>query len=185
MFLYRYLLHPKQTGAVCSSSSSLSKTITQNIDLNKAKNIIELGSGTGAFTKQILKQKNPQACFFAVEINTAMADKLIKKFPDIDLEIDSLENLSLMMKKRSMQKADRIICGIPWALLSDKKQDQFLKIIYEALEDDGIFTSFAYILPSLPAKRFRKKIFKLFKEVKLSRIVWNNIPPAFVYYCKK
>lgn len=52
MFIYRYLLHPKQTGVLCSSSAKLAKIITQNIDLEHAQNIVEIGAG-----KEILPEK--------------------------------------------------------------------------------------------------------------------------------
>ncbi|RAX57993.1 SAM-dependent methyltransferase [Helicobacter monodelphidis] len=186
--LIQYIKHPKRTGALCSSSKSLSYTITENIGLEQAEYIAEIGPGTGAFTNFILKKKSPQATFFAVEINDEMASKLRHK--NIDVETGSAEHLAKMMEKRNIPHLDAIVSGIPWALLGQKEQDRLLMSIYNGLKEGGYFATFAYALPtlaipSLPARKFRKKIYDIFSEVKTSKIMWQNIPPAFVYYCKK
>jgi phospholipid N-methyltransferase len=35
------------------------------------------------------------------------------------------------------------------------------------------------------AWRFKKKLYAKFDKVETSRIVWSNIPPAFIYICEK
>lgn len=183
MFIYQYLKHPKRTGALCSSSKGLSCAMTK--DVQKALNIIEIGPGTGAFTRKILEQKDARANFFAVEINEKMAQILSKKLEFSDIEIGNALFLNQMLKKRNMQEAQLIISGIPWALLKNEEQTRLLQSIYESLSNGGEFRTFAYILPTLKAKRFKNKLFDLFKEVEISKIIWQNIPPAFVYYCRK
>ena len=185
MFIYRYLKHPKQTGALCSSSNKLAHTITSNINLEKAQNIVEIGAGTGSFTKEIFKKKQEKAKFLAVEIDEKMAEKLKKKFPNLDIEINSAANLKHILKQKGINEVQSIISGIPWALLKENEQEKLLQIIYESLSDEGFFATFAYILPTLAARRFKKLLFRIFKEVKISKIVWQNFPPALVSYCKK
>ncbi|TKX31799.1 class I SAM-dependent methyltransferase [Campylobacter estrildidarum] len=185
MFFYYYLKNPKQVGALCPSSKKLRKVITQNIGLESVRNIVEIGPGTGAFTETILKKKHKDAKFFAVEINDKMAKKLSKKYENLDLQIGNAENLEHFLYERDMQNVDIVVSGIPWALLKDDEQEKLLNVIYRNLSKGGYFTTFAYILPSPSSKAFRSKIFKLFSEVKISKIVWQNVPPAVVYYCKK
>ena len=60
--------------------------MTENIDFQKARNIAEIGAGTGAFTRNILSKKDEDANFFAVEINKKMANKLSHKFENLDIE---------------------------------------------------------------------------------------------------
>ncbi len=183
--LLHYIKNPKRTGAVCSSSKRLSNIITENIGIENASNIIEIGPGLGVFTKYILSKKQKDCVFFAVEINENLAKNLCRKIKDIDVEVGSAEFLESMMKKRNMQYADVIVSGIPWALLSRVEQDRILQSIYKALKPGGYFATFAYVIPTLHAKNFKKKIFYTFNSVKTSNVIWSNIPPAFVYYCKK
>jgi phospholipid N-methyltransferase len=66
-------------------------------------------------------------------------------------------------------------------------QRDILKAAHDSLSDDGVFVTFAYLqgfaLP--PAWRFRSLLRGLFSEVKQSDVVWRNVPPAFVYRCRK
>ncbi|MDE6886619.1 MAG: methyltransferase domain-containing protein [Helicobacteraceae bacterium] len=185
MLLYHYIRHPRQTGAICSSSNKLSKMITTNMGIEQANNIIELGAGNGIFTKTILEKKNPDANFFAIEINPKIAKALSTKFNTLDIEVGSANNLKNMMAKRSMQNADIIISSIPWAMLKQYEQKILLEQIYNSLQNGGYFATFAYILPTIMATNFKKQLFNVFSNVEKSKIVWKNIPPAFVYYCKK
>ncbi|HEG2581973.1 TPA: methyltransferase domain-containing protein [Campylobacter lari] len=183
MFLYQYFKNPKQTGAFCASSKKLSKLITSHVQY--AKNIVEIGPGTGNFTKYILKQKSHNARFFAVEINPHMAKKLKQNIKNIDIEVNSAEFLPNMLEKRAINSVDLIISGIPWALLNSKEQDLLLKSIHDALEENGCFATFAYILPTPKGRAFKKKLFATFSKVEISPIIWQNLPPAFVYFCTK
>ncbi|TLD80045.1 methyltransferase domain-containing protein [Helicobacter sp. MIT 11-5569] len=184
--LHYYLANPKRTGALCSSSNHLAEVITKNIGIEQALNIIEIGPGMGVFTKVILR-KNPNAQFFTIEINPKIANKLQTRFPNLDVVLGSVEFLQTIMQDKGMPYADVIVSGIPWALLSQADQKAFLQNIHNALKPGGYFATFAYLLPTIGARRFRKRIYKdkLFSEIKKSKIVWDNIPPAFVYYCKK
>lgn len=185
MFLYHYIRHPKTTGAITQSSKKLSRIITENIDLENANNIIELGPGMGAFTKMILQKKKDSAKFFAVEINPNIANKLSLKFPNLDIAIGSANHLIDMMKERDMESADVIISGIPWSFLSLKEQSIMLKSVHNSLKDGGYFNTFAYHSPLGSAKVFKKKLYRVFPQVSISKSILLNIPPAFVYTCKK
>lgn len=184
MFIYQYLKYPKYTGAICKSSLKLGEKIT-DINLDKAKNIIEIGAGSGAFTQLILKKKAFDSSFFAIEINPNLAKNLKNKFQHLDIQVGNAKRIKIYMQKRQMPQACAIISSIPWALLSDIEQEALILEIYGALKEGGIFATFAYILPTLKAKNFKKQLFCIFSEVKKSPIIWQNVPPAFVYYCKK
>lgn len=183
--LFYYFTNPKNTGAFCSSSKKLSFAMTDNIGIENARNIIEIGPGMGVFTEVIMRRKASEAKFFAVEINSKIAKELKSKIHRLDIEVNSAQFLPQIMQDRQMLYADIIISGIPWALLTSIEQDEILQSIYNALRVGGYFTTFAYIIPSISARRFRNKLNELFVEVKISKVIWQNIPPAFVYYCKK
>lgn len=185
MFLYQYITKPKQIGALCPSSSKLAFAMTEHIELDKARYIAEIGAGTGAFTRSILQKKNQAANFFAVEVNEKMANKLSHKIENLDIEVDSAQSLKKIICKRGINNLDIIISGIPWAFLNKQEQDQLLNTLYECLNEGGYFATFAYIIPTFAKVRFKEKLYSLFSEVKISKIIWRNIPPAFVYYCEK
>lgn len=111
--------------------------------------------------------------------------KLEQNIKNIDIEISSAEFLPNILEKRAINTVDLIISGIPWALLNSSEQDLLLKSIHEALEENGCFATFAYILPTPKGRVFKKKLFATFSKVEISPIIWRNLPPAFVYFCTK
>ena len=52
---------------------------------------------------------------------------------------------------------------------------------------DGVFTTFAYRhgMALAAARRFRRALHETFDEVLLTPTVWRNMPPAFVYVCRR
>ena len=187
LILKQFIKKPFSTGALCSSSKQLAKAITSEISLDKAKSVVELGPGTGAVTKHILRSVTPDTKFFAVELNKELFHVVKKKFPEIRIYNDNALNLSEMLKKENLSHIDVVVSGLPWASFPEKLQDELLSVIVKSLSKGGIFTTFAYIqgmlLPS--AWSFRDRLQRHFSVVKTSPIVWTNIPPAFVYRCRK
>lgn len=186
MFLNDFIAQPRQTGAICASSPALAQKMVEGIGWFSAQNIVEIGPGTGAFTSEILKKKHNNAHFVTIEINAKMVEILHKKFPKLVVENDNAQNLSAILAKHAMPCCDVIISGIPWTILPNDAQDALLAAISCNLKaESGVFATFMYALPTLRKKRFVKKLRSYFQEVKVSDIVWRNVPPAFVCYCKK
>lgn len=184
MFKY-FLRQPRKTGALCSSSSALADIITNNIGLDNAKHIVEIGPGLGVFTKQIIKHRHPESNFFALEVNSLIASELRKKFKDIEVINENANKLLDIMANKKIENIDVVVSGIPWSIVKEKDQNNMLDIIHKSLKEGGYFSTFVYALPTIKAKKFRKKLFERFKHIKTSQMVWLNFPPAYVYYCKK
>jgi phospholipid N-methyltransferase len=92
-----------------------------------------------------------------------------------------------IMKAYAFPSPDCIVSGLPWALFDTQTQRDILAEAKAALKPGGIFTTFAYIhaLSFPEAKAFRSLLENNFHSVEMSRIIWNNLPPAIVYRCKK
>jgi phospholipid N-methyltransferase len=89
------------------------------------------------------------------------------------------------MASVGMPAADCIVSGLPWAVFSSELQLRLLAAIRDALRSGGTFATFAYLHAAwLPAaRRFREHLTSHFETVEESRVVWRNLPPAFVYRC--
>ena len=68
-FLKQFWQEKKMVGAMSPSSKYLAHKMLRNIDFKKAKVIIELGPGTGIFTKKILEFMQPDAKLLVFELN--------------------------------------------------------------------------------------------------------------------
>ena len=62
-FFQRFWREKKMVGAISPSSSFLTNKMLENIDFDSAKVFIEIGPGTGVFTKKMLSRMNPESVF--------------------------------------------------------------------------------------------------------------------------
>jgi phospholipid N-methyltransferase len=76
---------------------------------------------------------------------------------------------------------------LPWAEFSDDLQKRLLDSMMTVLKKDGQFVTFAYLhgLPLPAGRRFANRLPEYFSEVRRSRAVWKNVPPALVYRCRR
>ncbi len=186
-FLNNFKDNAVRTGAIAPSSKTLAKYITDIALLDERKCIVELGSGTGSFTKEIIKKKSKGSLFFSLEINKYFAEKTKTCCPDATIHNDSAENIQKYLKEAQKDECDCIISGLPWSCFDEKYQTDLIDRIYESLERNGEFLTFAYLQSSfLPQGiKFKKLLNDRFKVVIQTKIIWNNLPPAFVYHCTK
>ena len=186
-FIKQFLINPKDTGAIVQSSEELADLITDSVNLDKAKVIVELGSGTGIFTKKILEKKSKGSIFFSLETNHSFVCETKRNCPDAIIYRDSAVNIKKYLIKHNVKGCDCIISGLPWASFDNRLQQELMDSIVSCLDKGGNFVTFAYlqglILPA--GNRLRHMLEDNFSRVEKTRIVWKNIPPAFVYCCKK
>lgn len=187
LFFKRFLANPGIVGALMPSSPALCREITDKINIEAAEAVVELGPGTGVITDEILAKLNPQAKFVAIELDEKLYLTLHRNRPDLNIVNDTAENLPEIMEEADIKHLNTIVSGLPWAAFPDKLQQGILNSVVNSLCDGGYFTTFAYLQGLLlPAgQRFKKLLKKTFREVNISRVVWNNFPPAIVYRCKK
>lgn len=185
-FLRQAFKDPKNIGAIAPSSKGLTELIVAEAQLQDAKVIVELGPGTGVFTKAILEAMNPESDYFALEINKGFVDTLEYTHPEATVYNDSAEAIGEYLKKHGHDKGDRVISGLPWTAFDVEFQQSMVAKIYDSLEDGGLFLTFAYFpLNHLPNGRsFYELLSGKFTSVKKTDLV-TNLPPAFVYVCQK
>ena len=155
--------------------------------LEGASVIVEFGPGTGPITRALIESKPPNSKLIAVERNEEFVAMLRERHPGLDVAHDCVQQLPKILAARGETAADRIVSGLPWGAFDESLQRDIMKAAHDCLTADGVFVTFAYLqgfaLP--PAWRFRKLLREMFSEVRQSDVVWRNVPPAFVYTCRK
>lgn len=185
--LQTFVRRPFRTGTVIPSSRELAELMAEDMGLATADTVVELGAGTGPFTRLIAEHVKPDALVLAFEIDTALAEQLQPRVPRVRVVNDSAEHLCRYLREAGRSSADAILSGLPWANFSRDLQERLLRAVVLGLRPGGRFATFAYIpaaqLP--PGRRFRALLESCFARVQTTRVVYWNFPPAFVYRCEK
>lgn len=186
-FFKVFLRAPALTSAIMPSSPWLAKRITEGVGLNEAKVVVELGAGTGAFTRAIQRAISPSAFFMIVEIDSVFASHLQSEFPRAHIVNDSAEHLEEHLQKLGQTSVDCVLSGLPWAGFKGDEQQRVLNSVYRVLRPGGLMTTYAFnhVAWLSGGRRFRKLLKSTFREVTTTPTEWRNLPPAFVYRCRK
>lgn len=185
-FIGQFAKYPMQLGTFAPSSTRLARRMLENLKLEKADVVFELGAGTGAITGEILKLIKPDATFVAVEINSKMAAHLRSRFPGIHVVEDTAEKLGEFRRQNGIGLVDCMVCGVPWASFSEEEQDRLLMALEENMRPGAQFATLACVHSkwSRAAKRLRNELTQRFDGLHATRPVWCNMPPVFVYKCR-
>lgn len=185
-FFKTFLANPGQVGAVLPSGEALAAEMVRQIDFERARVLVEFGPGTGVFTRELLRHKHADARVIAFEVNPRMADWVASDFPEVELVRDGAQNIARHLEERGFDHADAIVSGLPFAAFPPRLRDRILLAAAEALPEGAPFVSFTYyhshLVPATHAYRARLK--RLFSRVDRVPVV-RNVPPAFVYRCRK
>ena len=174
-------------GAVVPSSTRLSAVLASIVPTAGTPVVVELGPGTGAVSAVIDERLPRGARHLAVELDEGMVEFLGRTRPGLEVVHGDARDLGKLLAERGVMHVDAVVCGLPWALFDEPTQQRVLTEVGHAIGPTGAFTTFAY-LPgmALPAAhRFRRTLRSRFEEVLITAPVWRNMPPAFVYVCRR
>jgi phosphatidylethanolamine/phosphatidyl-N-methylethanolamine N-methyltransferase len=184
-FLARFVRRPWTIGAIAPSSARLARTVLAHCLFDRARVVVELGAGSGAITGLIRRRLRPGTSFIALEIDPRQAEHLRRRFPDLIVCCESAENLVACLARHGCGSVDCIVSGLPWGNMNSAVQDRIMGQVVAALGPGGRFCGFGYLHASwFPSSRkFRRRLGDQFSRVRVSPVVWRNLPPAFVYSC--
>ncbi len=146
--------------------------------------VVELGPGTGSFTRAIQDRLGGRGRHLAVELNPRWAELLAARHPGVDVVRADARTLPGLLAQRGLGRADAVVSGLPWAAYTPGPDGRGLHaVIVDALADDGVFTQFGYSWTrwAPPARRQLDDLRAHFAEVTTSPVVHRNLPPAVVH----
>ena len=170
----------KTLGTVTPSSRFLANRMLKEINFYEVEVLVELGAGNGAITNHILKNLKPNATLICFEINDNFYNQLSKvKNPQLIVVKASAEKIQEELHQLGFLKVNHIISSLPLTIIPDEVSSKILDASYKVLKKGGTYIQFQYTLTYLKKLKsvFNKSISLDFEPL--------NIPPAFVYRCKK
>ena len=179
-FLGQFLRNPRELGSILPSSRFLTRALIDEIDFSSARRIVELGPGTGVFTREVLRRLSPTGRLLALETNQSFVSRLGHDLQDPRLDVAhvSAERVQQVVRERGWSDADVVISGIPYALLPRQTTAQIVHSSWGALAPGGLFVGYQY---SPYLRPFLRRIFGNFRM----KLVLLNVPPAVVFVSRK
>jgi phospholipid N-methyltransferase len=174
VFFSAFLKNWKQVGSPVQTSRHGAKKICDSIDFTTARRIVEVGSGAGSITKEILKCLRPDAQLIVFEINRDLC-QCLSVINDDRLVVYNISGFDIANVLR--EKADYVISAIPIATLSNASLSSYFRGIKSVLHERG-----ACIQLQLSLFSYRR-VKRFFKTVKVAFTLLNP-PPLFIYSCR-
>jgi phosphatidylethanolamine/phosphatidyl-N-methylethanolamine N-methyltransferase len=187
-FLREFVRDPLHTASVTPSSRALAAAMTLPLPVTGEPVVVELGPGTGAFTRAIQERTGGRARHIAVELNPGWADLLARRYPEVEVARADARELPRLLADRGIASVDVVVSGLPWVAYAPGPDGRGLHaLIVEALAPTGVFTQFGYSWTrwAPPARRQLADLRAHFAEVATSRTVWRNLPSAVVYTARQ
>lgn len=177
-FLKQYLRNPFGTGGVAPSGRQLAKLMVLKLAPQPSEIVVELGPGTGSFTRELLAQGVEPANLILVEFNKEFVKFLKGEFPKLHIVEGQAQDLPQLLKTLGQASVKKIISGIPLRSMKPAECRQIAMAVAAVLEPGGIFVQFSYFKASPVPKAVAAEV-GLTGECVGSAI--NNVPPAFVW----
>jgi phospholipid N-methyltransferase len=177
-----YLKHPLQLGALLPSGPALSKLMVKHIDPNTSGYVLELGSGTGSFTKVLIQRGIPEEKLILIEQAPEFADLLHSKFPKATVVLGDATHSVEILKSLGINQCHEIVSGVPLNAMDIELRKSICAEGFKVLKQGGSFVQVSY-LPrcSIPSDTIlSSNARKLFCGMTLL-----NLPPAFVWRAQK
>jgi phospholipid N-methyltransferase len=175
-FLRSWLSDPTAVGAIAPSGQALAQAITAEISAASAP-VIELGPGTGVFTRALLARGLRERDLTLVEYGSDFVRLLQHSFPSAQVLWMDAGRLSRETLGDGV-KAGAVVSGLPLLNLSPRKVVAILAGAFAVLRPNGVFYQFTYA-PVCPASR--PLLDRLGLKASLMARVIRNVPPASVY----
>ena len=179
-YLQQFLRSPRELGSIVPSSRFLSRALVEEINFGVARRIVELGPGTGVFTREVLRHLPNDGALLALETNATFVALLRRELPDarLDLAHVSAEHVGDEVAARGWDHADVVISGIPYALLPRRKTARIVRASWQALAPGGLFVGYQY------SPYLRPFLRPVFGNCRM-KLVLRNVPPAVVFISHK
>ncbi len=176
LFLKHWAKTPLRTASLTPSSRALASIMASEISSDTGS-VLELGPGTGVFTKAVMAKGIPQANIILVELNKAFAALLKERYPQAQTLQISAADLA-QIRPMHAGKIGAVLCGIGLPSLPREQVHDILDGAFNLLKPGGAFYQFTYGLWCPIPETILKPLGLQAEKIGAT---WRNFPPASVY----
>lgn len=175
-FLRGFLREPRQVGSIIPSSRFLEKRIVDAANLSSARQVVELGPGTGGTTRTFLRHLGQGARLLSIELSPFFHELLGEiDDPRFTNHLGSAEDIAEILASHGMEHPDVIISGIPFSKMPQAVANRVAQAVKDNLAEDGRFIAY----------QFRRDVASITGPIMGApascTLELRNIPPMRVY----
>ena len=179
-FFRLWLKNPLSIAALSPSGHQLASLMCRGLG-EHSQRVIELGGGTGVFTRAILKTRLPPKNLLVVELNLTLFEHLKTQFPEANVvlgDASDLANLSRRAQFAEPGQVDAVVSGLGLLSMPKRLQEAILRSVFSMLKPGGRLIQFTYG-PATPVPR--SVLGRLGLDAERTGFALWNVPPASVY----
>lgn len=180
IFFRQWLKNPLGIAAFSPSGRQLARQMIAELPAH-ASRVVELGGGTGVFTRAMLEHGIAARNLLVLELNDEFYRHLCHQFPQAHVVHGNATELKALAERDGFLAdglADAAISGLGLLSMSRTLQRSILEAAFSVLKPSGRLIQFTYG-PSSPVPR--ELLTELGLQVRRGGFAWWNVPPAAVY----
>jgi phospholipid N-methyltransferase len=171
----------RTTGAIMPSSRFLVDAAVDQLREHMRRHpsssvrILELGPGTGVFTKALVSALRPADTLDVVELNDSFYRMVHDRFHGGQVSVHHMNVLDF----EQPQPYDFIYSSIPYRALPSALSAAIWKKKQQLAKCDGTIIYYRYVSPALLQPSLERDM--LTRHLHHSEIIWRNMPPAQLF----
>ena len=178
-FLKAWKEAPLRTGAFAPSSKALAKAMVDVLlDGRRPGRVIEVGPGTGPFTRALLDAGYDEANMLLIEYNPEFVALLKKRHPRATIVQGSAFDIDVIAPEQGWTDVDGVVSGLPLYVYPVADRQKLMREAVKLSNERGGMVQFTYFfkspVPHVPGVRQRYR-----------RFVPLNLWPASVWRYEK
>jgi len=179
-FFRLWLKNPLSIAALSPSGHQLASMMCRGLGPD-SRRVIELGGGTGVFTRAILGARVAAENLLVVELNLTLFQHLKTQFPATRVVLGDASDLAHLCRHEKFAEPgqiDMVVSGLGLLSMPNRLQEAILKSAFAMLKPGGRMIQFTYG-PGTPVPKSILQRLGLDAE-RTGFALWN-VPPASVY----
>lgn len=179
-FFRQWLKNPRAMASLSPSGRKLARKMVAQVPAH-AQRVIELGAGTGVFTRALIEHGIAPHDLLVVELNDELSELLHRRFPDTRVVNGDARDLADIVARCAFAGeggVDAVVSGLGFLAMPRALQRTILQAVFSVLGPGRPLIQFTYA-PTNPLPR--DLLDELGLGVRRAGIAWMNVPPAVVY----
>ncbi|TCT11942.1 phosphatidylethanolamine/phosphatidyl-N-methylethanolamine N-methyltransferase [Tepidamorphus gemmatus] len=179
-FVREWIGNPLKIGAVSPSGRWLARAMAAEVDLDRDGMVVELGPGTGVFTRALLDRGIPPERLLLIEYNRDFCRLLGERFPNVRVIQGDAYAIRSHLDALEVGPLAAVVTGLPLLSRPLRRRVELIEACLAAGGPGMPLIQFSYaVQPPVPAGAGDF-------DVRLARRVLLNLPPATVWvYSRK